>query len=210
MRTLVAAACLGLLSAPAMADINVAGHWNFEANVDADCSFGGTAFLERTGETTFKGELTAHQSCPELPEDYLVRQACEACHFPNSNGPKKQIQPRINTDWFSNSYFEDLHVEVARINEPTSVAKPLHEQIDLALSEETLPVPFGHRMPFGRKPIDEFATQCEKLLTANALNLGQEFKRDIFQCKDDDPSSLECRCKELNRLRTQVYREFYK
>lgn len=106
MRTLVAAACLGLLSAPAMADINVAGHWNFEANVDADCSFGGTAFLERTGETTFKGELTAHQSCPELPEDYLVRQACEASQLGNQLSVRCRIVEFVN-GFESEFYFAD-------------------------------------------------------------------------------------------------------
>jgi len=106
MRGLALAACLSLLAAPAMADANVAGHWNFEANVEADCDFGGTAFLEKTGETTFKGELTARQSCPELPEDYLVRQACDASRIGNQLSVRCRIVEFVN-GFESEFYFPD-------------------------------------------------------------------------------------------------------
>jgi hypothetical protein len=106
MRALATAACFALLSAPAMADINVAGHWNFQANVEADCSFGGTAFLEKTGETTFKGELTARQSCPELPEDYLVRQTCDASQLGNQLSVRCRIVEFVN-GFESEFYFSD-------------------------------------------------------------------------------------------------------
>ena len=39
-------------------------------------SLAAKAFLEKTGEDQFTGEVTARQSCPMLEEDYLVRQDC--------------------------------------------------------------------------------------------------------------------------------------
>ena len=83
MRTLAAVLLTFLSALPAAADANVAGHWTFTANLEADCEFGGQAFLERTGDNTFKGEVTARQSCTMLEEDYLVRQACDASQLGN-------------------------------------------------------------------------------------------------------------------------------
>ena len=81
---ILAAALLAILNAlPAAADANIAGHWTFSANVADDCEFGGQAFLERTGENKFAGEVTARQSCPILEEDYLVRQECAASQLGN-------------------------------------------------------------------------------------------------------------------------------
>lgn len=83
MRTL-AAALLAILGAlPAAADANIAGHWSFSANVDNDCEFDGQAFLEKTGDGQFSGEVTARQSCPILEVDYLVRQQCNASKLGN-------------------------------------------------------------------------------------------------------------------------------
>ena len=81
---ILAAALLAILSAlPAAADTNIAGHWTFSANVDNDCEFNGQAFLEKTGDGQFSGEVTARQSCPILEEDYLVRQQCDASKLGN-------------------------------------------------------------------------------------------------------------------------------
>ncbi|MEM1088605.1 MAG: hypothetical protein AAGH90_12840, partial [Pseudomonadota bacterium] len=66
------------LSAQADEVANPAGKWIFTAQINDTCEFGGQAFLEQTEPGRYTGELTARQSCPELPEDYLVRQTCEA------------------------------------------------------------------------------------------------------------------------------------
>ena len=81
---IAAAALLATLSAlPAAAATNIAGHWTFSANVADDCEFDGQAFLEKTGDGQFSGEVTARQSCPILEEDYLVRQECAASKLGN-------------------------------------------------------------------------------------------------------------------------------
>ena len=106
MRTLVATCLAFLMAWPAAANENIAGHWSFEAIVEGDCTFGGTAHLERTGENEFKGELTARQSCPELPEDYLVRQTCQASQLGNQLSVRCRIVEFIN-GFESEFYYPD-------------------------------------------------------------------------------------------------------
>ena len=106
MRWLAALCLAGIIAGSAAADVNIAGHWSFEANVEGDCTFGGTAHLERTGENEFSGELTARQSCPELPEDYLVRQDCEASQFGNQLSVRCRIVEFIN-GFASEFYYPD-------------------------------------------------------------------------------------------------------
>lgn len=106
MRTFVMVLCASLMTLPAMADVNIAGHWTFEANVEADCTFGGTAHLERTSDNRFTGELTARQSCPLLPEDYLVRQDCEASQIGNQLSVRCRIVEFIN-GFQSEFYYPD-------------------------------------------------------------------------------------------------------
>jgi len=103
MRFVALAAISGILTLSAMADEKIAGHWTFEAVVEANCSFGGTAHLERTSETTFKGEITARQSCPELPEDYLVRQDCQISQSGNQVSVRCRIVEFING--FDSEYY---------------------------------------------------------------------------------------------------------
>ncbi|MEM6500180.1 MAG: hypothetical protein AAF709_26175, partial [Pseudomonadota bacterium] len=96
MRFAMALLAMGLLAAPVMAEANIAGHWTFTANIQQECSFGGTAHLEKTGETTFEGELTATQSCVSLPEDYIVRQDCSASQLGNQLSVRCRIVEFIN------------------------------------------------------------------------------------------------------------------
>ena len=96
IRLLTAFVFASLLAHPALADSNIAGQWTFSANVSDDCSFGGTAHLEKTSDTTFIGELTARQSCPDLPEDYLVRQDCSASMLGNQLSVRCRIVEFIN------------------------------------------------------------------------------------------------------------------
>lgn len=106
MRALALTLCLGLWATPAMADANIAGHWSFQANVEGGCSFGGTAHLEKTGDNAFRGELTARQSCGSLPEDYLVRQSCEASKLGNQLSVRCRIVEFIN-GFESEFYYPD-------------------------------------------------------------------------------------------------------
>lgn len=96
MRSFALAISACLMTMPAIADANIAGHWSFEANVEADCTFAGTAHLEKTGENRFTGELTARQSCPLLPEDYLVRQDCDASQLGNQLSVRCRIVEFVN------------------------------------------------------------------------------------------------------------------
>jgi len=106
MRLLALAAVSSFLTLSATAEANIAGHWTFEAVVEADCAFGGTAHLERTGENTFRGEVTARQSCPELPEDYLVRQNCDVSQSGNQLSVRCRIVEFIN-GFESEFYYPD-------------------------------------------------------------------------------------------------------
>jgi hypothetical protein len=98
MRALGLAISAGLFCAPALADANIAGHWKFEAVIENDCTFAGTAHLEKVAEDRFTGEVTAHQSCPMLPEDYLVRQDCSASQI------GKQVSVRCHIAEFINGF----------------------------------------------------------------------------------------------------------
>ncbi|MEM7329806.1 MAG: hypothetical protein AAF437_13770 [Pseudomonadota bacterium] len=106
MRLLAIITCASMMALPATADANIAGHWTFEANVEADCTFGGTAHLEKTADNRYTGELTARQSCPLLPEDYLVRQDCEASKFGNQLSVRCRIVEFIN-GFESEFYYPD-------------------------------------------------------------------------------------------------------
>ena len=96
MRFIALAICASLMTGPAMSQANIAGHWTFQAVIENDCSFGGTAHLEKTNENKFVGELTARQSCPALEEDYLVRQDCEASQLGNQLSVRCRIVEFIN------------------------------------------------------------------------------------------------------------------
>ncbi len=75
---------------------NIAGSWTFTARVDPTCTFGGTAHLQQTSPGRFQCELTARQSCSGLPEDYLVRQTCEASILGNQVSVRSQIVEFLN------------------------------------------------------------------------------------------------------------------
>lgn len=96
IRWLIAFVIASAFAAPALADTNIAGQWTFTAKLDDSCTFGGTAQLEKTAEDAFKGELTARQSCTDLPEDYLVRQDCEASVLGNQLSVRCRIVEFIN------------------------------------------------------------------------------------------------------------------
>ncbi len=106
MRTFCLLLCTSLLACPAMAEANIAGQWTFRANLAADCDFGGTAALEKVSEGKYRGELTAQQSCPSLPEDYLVRQECEATKLGNQLSVRCRIVEFVN-GFGSDFYYPD-------------------------------------------------------------------------------------------------------
>jgi len=102
-RWLAALLCTASIAPGAMAEANIAGQWTFSATLADECSFGGTAHLEKTGDTTFTGELTARQSCDSLPEDFLVRQDCDASMLGN------QLSVRCRIVEFINGYESPLY-----------------------------------------------------------------------------------------------------
>lgn len=106
MRLIALALIAGFIPWIATAEANIAGHWTFQAVMENDCSFGGTAHLEKTGDSRFSGEVTARQSCPSLPEDYLVRQACDASQLGNQLSVRCRIVEFIN-GFESEFYYPD-------------------------------------------------------------------------------------------------------
>ncbi|MEL6831132.1 MAG: hypothetical protein AAFO63_13455 [Pseudomonadota bacterium] len=109
MRMGLAAATALLAMSPnatAETEFNFAGQWTFEAMIQSDCTFGGTAFFERIEGDAFAGELTARQSCASLPEDYLVRQDCKATVFGNQVSVRCTIVEFVN-GFESEYYFPD-------------------------------------------------------------------------------------------------------
>lgn len=82
MKALGLIGALSMMSTPALsdessiADIDIAGQWNFVANTGTDCTFTGTAFLTPTDTATeFGCQLTAIQLCST--ETWEVRQSCD-------------------------------------------------------------------------------------------------------------------------------------
>ena len=58
---------------------NIAGLWNFEAQLPDICDFDGTARLTPTeNPAEFGCELTARQHCPDFDVTYVVEQQCTA------------------------------------------------------------------------------------------------------------------------------------
>lgn len=106
MRNLAAALLASFCTLPAIAEHNIAGHWTFTANIAEDCEFGGQAFLEKTGEDQFAGEVTARQSCTMLEEDYLVRQECAASQLGNQLSVRCRIVEFVNGNE-SSFYYPD-------------------------------------------------------------------------------------------------------
>ncbi len=96
LRALMLSVIFGTMALPAQAEANVAGQWTFSADVPYDCTFGGTASLQKVSEGKFEGELTARQSCPELEEDFLVRQNCSASQLGNQLSVRCRIVEFVN------------------------------------------------------------------------------------------------------------------
>ena len=84
------------LTSQAEPSVSLAGHWSFTARVQAECVFGGTAYLQPDDETLYSVSLTARQSCPALEQDYIVRQDCQARQFGNQLSVRCQIMEFLN------------------------------------------------------------------------------------------------------------------
>lgn len=145
---------------------------------------------------------------------HLVRQACESCHATDSTDSDRQINPSINVNWFSNSYFIDLHEDYESIDPGKSGKKPLLDHIRSVLDVNELPVPFGQRMPYGRKPFDQISLVCENIIIENSAKLNRKLNySEIFQCGTGfplaDPNSLNCKCAKLILNKDKLYKEIY-
>lgn len=105
------AACLtfmtqGIATAQDSAESNIAGHWTFTARLQIDCTFAGTARFERQSSRTYIGELVATQSCPDLEQDFIVRQDCQVSQSGNQVSVRCQITEFIN-GFGSDYYYPD-------------------------------------------------------------------------------------------------------
>lgn len=149
------------------------------------------------------------------PGLHLVKHACEACHVSQNQAPGKQIKPFLNVDWMSSGYHQDLHKLNKSTFHLTSAPMELRTLIENALNPQTLPVPFEYQMPFGRRPYEPFALECERhLLNKNyQSNSTMQFKQ-IFNCDNTDPTldsnSFECRCRRLILRTDKIYKDFFK
>ena len=81
-QSMIGLAALAMASSAAHAQTlppNIAGLWNFEAQLPDVCDFDGTARLTPTQDPAeFGCELTARQYCPEFDVTYVVEQTCTA------------------------------------------------------------------------------------------------------------------------------------
>lgn len=139
--------------------------------------------------------------------------ACVGCHasakvLPESAG----IEPQLNVDWYTKEYSGDLHNTIQSVSRPNTPPREYKELILDVLSEASLPVPYGNRMPYGRRPMGDFAEKCERLIIENAYkSSGPPKMSELVNCaKDSDPQSFGCRCKKLNQLQHVLYKEFYR
>lgn len=142
----------------------------------------------------------------------MVRQACESCHTDNSLPESEHIKPRINVDWFSNTYHQDIKVPYTRIDKLNQNPVPLKNAIDDVLSQMTLPVPYGNAMPLARRPLDAFSLKCELLVIQAQYENDSEvpLKGKAFGCnKAEDPNSLGCRCQRLSLRKDRIYEELF-
>ena len=140
----------------------------------------------------------------------MVRQACESCHSDNTLPKHEQIDPRINVDWFSDSYHHDIKQSYVRMHGANKLPVELKKVIDEVLNESTLPVPFENSMPFARRPMDDFARQCELALVQANYNANESLKGKAFNCNtQQDPNSLGCKCRKLSLTKDRIYKEFY-
>lgn len=147
----------------------------------------------------------------EKPGLNMVRQACESCHSDNTIAASQQIEPRINVDWFSETYSQDIRKNYVRIHGTDKTPVELKKVIDEVLSPTTLPVPFENSMPFGRRPMESFALKCELAVIHNSHNSTSALKGKVFDCnKEVDPNSFGCRCRKLSIAKDKLYKELYR
>ncbi|MEQ1724057.1 MAG: hypothetical protein ABL930_12850, partial [Pseudobdellovibrio sp.] len=148
---------------------------------------------------------------PEKAGLNMVRQACESCHSDSSVAASQQIEPRLNVDWFSDTYYQDIHKNYVRIHGTDKTPVELKKVIDEVLSQSTLPVPYENSMPFGRRPMESFALKCELAVINANYSASAPLKGKAFDCnKEVDPNSFGCRCRKLSMAKDKLYKELYR
>lgn len=147
---------------------------------------------------------------PERAGTNMVRQACEACHSDQSIPVSQQIKPRINVDWYSDTYFRDLHQNYTRIHSSDKTPVPLKTVINEVLSSMTLPIPYENSMPFGRKPMESFSLRCELMIIENNFRANAVLRGRVFECdRSVDVNSEACRCQKLSLAKDRLYKDLY-
>lgn len=160
-----------------------------------------------------------------------IRQACEGCHT------SKVFEPQFNTDWHSDTFHRDIKEGPKPwFREPGLASATLKDKFLKTLNpEQTLPIPFGNLMPYGRRTMDAFSLVCESKLIENAYaspsNLStfdQKFnclKRrkavngvaqlnesgsPIFEIFPNTPENNEnCQCRSLYVRKHNVFKNYY-
>lgn len=143
---------------------------------------------------------------------HLVRQSCEGCHTDYSVAPDKQIKPGFNVDWYSDTFHLDVHQHESREHDVSTASVSHADLFKNVMATSTLPVPFGNKMPFARRPFDGIGLECENLLLETAKTSSAPRKGKPFICDTKNPAekdSLACKCHNIFRTREKIYRDYF-
>ena len=107
-------------------------------------------------------------------------------------------------------FWVSLLEPIQPINIEEDQPRPLYEHYQEVISSETLPVPFGNRMPYGRRALEGLALECENLIIERNLEAQESLMFKVFQCSEDDPDSLDCQCKQWSRDKWKLFKKYYR
>lgn len=180
---------------------------------------------ELKGSRTFKG-LPVSKHCKN---DFMVEAQKELNQLASSSDPLPHIKYRIDEKLLNIP-------QVPRFREPNLASATLKDKFLKTLDPvQTLPIPFGNLMPYGRRAMDAFSLVCESKLIENAYasqsNLAtfdQKFnclKRrktvngvaqmnesgsPIFEIFPNTPENNEnCLCRSLYVRKHNVFKSYY-
>lgn len=138
-----------------------------------------------------------------------IRHACESCHTNKSKSSDTLIKPRFNVDWYSETYHKDLHNNLSRMNVPRASATSFKSLMVESLSEVNLPIPYGFKMPYARRPLGDLARLCDLLIIENSYKSPIALKGEAISCRAGEENSLGCRCKALNDKKEKLFNKYY-
>lgn len=132
-----------------------------------------------------------------------TRQSCEGCHVAT-------ISPKINVDWFSVNYAEDLKRQYTGPHVKVNGLTTVKDYIQHTIAKDRLPVPYGNAMPFARMKMSDFTLSCEQKIVQANFMANISLRAASFGCdRAVDPNSEGCRCQKLFLLKDRLYRQFW-